>query len=179
MHCPQKFFHGRLSDSIVGADVPVRPSKLSVFTKCYGKSGGSRRADVGIAPYMQGRKLLVDSPQTSKKILLSRGRTGSSAPTFKGAKCLRIRRRFPRKHCILRGPPRAVGAKKAPACAGAFSSSIWSFYTSLSFSKKLFFFGWLSSPLQSSSFLSSSFCSRLRCVGVSTTTVTYWSPRVL
>ena len=50
--------------------------------------------------------------------------------------------------------------------------------SSFSFSKKPFFLGWVSSP-PFSSFRSSSFCSFVSFVGVSTTTVTNWSPRVL
>ena len=38
---------------------------------------------------MQGRKLLTNSPQTSEKLLLSRGRTGSSAPVKAKSKVLR------------------------------------------------------------------------------------------
>ena len=49
----------------------------------------------------------------------------------------------------------------------------------LSLSKKLLRLGWPSSPTEDSSCLSSSFCSRVSFVGVSTTTVTNWSPRVL
>ena len=49
----------------------------------------------------------------------------------------------------------------------------------LSLSKKLLRLGWPSSPTEDSSCLSSSFCSRVSLVGVSTTTVTNWSPRVL
>ena len=38
-------------------------------------------ADRVVGPYIQRRKLLADSPQTSEKMLLSRGRTETSAPT--------------------------------------------------------------------------------------------------
>lgn len=47
------------------------------------------------------------------------------------------------------------------------------------FSKKREILGWDSLLAPSSSFRSSSFCSRVSFVGVSTTTVTSWSPRVL
>ena len=50
---------------------------------------------------------------------------------------------------------------------------------SRSFSKKPLRLGWPSSSMVDSSFFSSSFCSRVSLVGVSTTTVTYWSPRFL
>ena len=50
---------------------------------------------------------------------------------------------------------------------------------SRSFSKKPLRLGCPSSSMVDSSLFSSSFCSRVSLVGVSTTTVTYWSPRFL
>ena len=49
---------------------------------------------------------------------------------------------------------------------------------SRSFSKNFFRFGCALSEVASSNLCSRSFCSRVRRVGVSTTTVTYWSPRL-
>lgn len=49
---------------------------------------------------------------------------------------------------------------------------------SRSFSKNFFRFGCALSEVASSNLRSRSFCSRVRRVGVSTTTVTYWSPRL-
>ena len=71
-----------------------------------------------------------------------------------------------------------------PTCRNGFfygmgSSMDWYYsISSFSFSKKPFFLGWVSSP-PFSNFRSSSFCSFVSFVGVSTTTVTNWSPRVL
>ncbi len=46
-------------------------------------------ADRVVSPYIQERKLLADSPQTSEKMRLLRGRTEASAPTNARLKAVR------------------------------------------------------------------------------------------
>ena len=62
---------------------------------------------------------------------------------------------------------------------GGYGKEVYVSKLSRSFSKKPLRLGWPSSSMVDSSFFSSSFCSRVSLVGVSTTTVTYWSPRFL
>ena len=66
----------------VGGDAHIAPAELHAFTVSFGEFVVPTRADVGIGPYIQERRLLADSPQTSEKMLLSRGRAEPSAPTI-------------------------------------------------------------------------------------------------
>ena len=81
-------------------------------------------------------------------------------------------------HCFIKAE--LIGTLKR-ACGGLPQARclFYGWVQPLSLSKKLLRLGWPSSPTEDSSCLSSSFCSRVSLVGVSTTTVTNWSPRVL
>ena len=134
----------------------------------------SRTAALGIGPYNHDRKCGTRSKKRADRVVRPDKRCGVNRKSGQGRPPLQEVRRKPEE----RAGRLSLQHKNAAIQHGWLRFDLGC-YSPFSLSKKLLRLGCEASPVASSSLRSSSFCSLVSFVGVSTTTVTNWSPRVL
>ena len=158
-----------------------RSCRISSARRCSVRAITTARTPKRSAPPAASAAISAKRPvrrARSRSITSSPASTGTSAPPAVRAPASARPAQW--SAAISPAHPESSLLRKTRLRRNAAGASIfYGWVQPLSLSKKLLRLGWPSSPTEDSSCLSSSFCSRVSFVGVSTTTVTNWSPRVL
>ena len=156
---------------------PLRRGRADEYPQGAGRicnAPSSRTAALGIGPYNHDRKCGTRSKKRADRVVRPDKRCGVNRKSGQGRPPLQEVRRKPEE----RAGRLSLQHKNAAIQHGWLRFDLGC-YSPFSLSKKLLRLGCEASPVASSSLRSSSFCSLVSFVGVSTTTVTNRSPRVL